>query len=66
MSKTILITEDDVQQNKVLEEKLNKEGFETADALDGDECITKGQEFLPNLILLDLFRIIEETLKLDD
>lgn len=50
----ILIAEDDLQLRSALQEKLHLEGFETALAIDGVECLKLGATFQPNIILLDL------------
>ena len=50
----ILIVEDEGFLRGVLTQKLQKEGFETIDAVDGEEGVKKVVEGMPDLILLDL------------
>jgi len=50
----ILIIEDDRTLQSALVEMLNKEGYETASAFDGDEGVQKAGTENPDLILLDL------------
>lgn len=54
MAKTILIIEDDKFLRELITQKLIKEGYETAEAIDGEEGIKKIKEGKPDLILLDL------------
>ena len=54
MASKILIVEDDKFLRELISRKLAKEGFEIAEAIDGEEGIQKAAEFLPDLILLDL------------
>jgi len=54
MLKTILIIEDDKFLRELITQKLIKEGYETSEAIDGEEGIKKIKEEKPGLILLDL------------
>ena len=54
MASKILIIEDDKFLRELISRKLVKEGFNIAEAIDGEEGIQKAGEFLPELILLDL------------
>jgi DNA-binding response OmpR family regulator len=54
MASKILIVEDDKFLRELISRKLTKEGFEIAEAVDGEEGIEKAAEFLPDLVLLDL------------
>lgn len=53
MSK-ILIIEDDKFLRELIIQKLGKEGFDLAEAADGEEGVRKMKEEKPNLVLLDL------------
>jgi DNA-binding response OmpR family regulator len=52
--KTILIVEDDKFLRDLMNQKLIREGFDTAEAVDGEEGIIKIKEVKPDLVLLDL------------
>lgn len=52
--KKILIVEDDRSLQSALVEMINREGFETASAFDGEEATEKIKETKPDLILLDI------------
>lgn len=54
MPKTILIIEDDKFLRELIAQKLSKEGYNTSEAVDGEEGIKKIQQEKPNLVLLDL------------
>ena len=54
MAKTILIVEDDKFLRELITQKLIKEGYETSEAIDGEEGIKKVKEGKPDLVLLDL------------
>jgi len=54
MARTILIIEDDKFLRELVIRKLIKEGYETSEAVDGEEGIKKIKEEKPDLILLDL------------
>src|SRR3989440_7607534 len=50
----VLIIEDERQLTEVLTYNLQREGYETIVAHDGQEGLRKAQTLLPDLILLDL------------
>ena len=50
----ILIVEDDKFLRELIVQKLIKEGYETSEAIDGEEGIKKIKEEKPDLVLLDL------------
>jgi two-component system phosphate regulon response regulator PhoB len=50
----VLIVEDERDMTEVLEYNLQRDGFETVVAHDGQEGLRKAQMLLPDLILLDL------------
>jgi two-component system phosphate regulon response regulator PhoB len=50
----ILIVEDEIPLIEILKYNLEKEGFRTAAATDGEEGLMLAVELAPNLILLDL------------
>ncbi len=54
MASKILIVEDDKFLRELISRKLVKEGYDIAEAIDGEEGIKKSEEFMPELILLDL------------
>ncbi|MGB2762369.1 MAG: response regulator [Minisyncoccales bacterium] len=54
MAKKILIIEDDRFLRKIIVKKLTLEGFQTLEALDGEEGMKKTKEEKPALVLLDL------------
>jgi DNA-binding response OmpR family regulator len=54
MAKKILVIEDDVDLNTVIELNLQKEGYITDHAYDGEEALKKVEEFQPDLIILDV------------
>ena len=54
MAKKILIVEDDKFLRELIARKLSEEGYETVEAIDGEEGIKKTKEAKPDLILLDL------------
>ena len=51
---TILITDDNPVNLKVVKAILDKNGYRTATAMDGAECIEATKKLKPNLILLDI------------
>ncbi len=53
MSK-ILVVEDDKFLREMITRKLNKEGYQVSQAVDGKEGLKKIKEIRPDLILLDL------------
>ena len=50
----ILIVEDDKFLRELIVKKLTGEGFETEEAIDGEDGIKKAKSVQPDLILLDL------------
>lgn len=54
MAKKILIIEDDKFLRELIARKLNNEGFDILEAVDGEDGIKKIKEGKPDLILLDL------------
>jgi len=53
MTPFVLIVEDETAISTLLEYNLQREGFETALAEDGDEALLMAEERVPDLILLD-------------
>ncbi|MDD5603934.1 MAG: response regulator [Eubacteriales bacterium] len=54
MEKKILIVDDEKNIVDILKFNLNKEGFETIEAYDGEDGLRKALELEPDLILLDI------------
>ncbi|MEA3344422.1 MAG: response regulator [Patescibacteria group bacterium] len=54
MGKKILVIEDDKFLRKVISLKLDREGYEVSEAVDGEKGAKKIKEEKPDLILLDL------------
>lgn len=54
MIKKILIIEDDKFLRELIVQKLIKEGYDAAEAIDGEEGIKKVKTVKPDLVLLDL------------
>ncbi len=54
MANKILVIEDDKFLRELIVKKLVKEGYETVEAIDGEEGIKKIKSEKPDLILLDL------------
>lgn len=54
MAKKILIVEDDKFLRELIAQKLIKEGYDIAEAVDGEKGIKSVKEEKPDLILLDL------------
>jgi len=54
MSKKILIIEDDKFLRELISRKISDEGFDVAEAVDGEEGVKKVKTEKPDLILLDL------------
>jgi DNA-binding response OmpR family regulator len=52
--KKILLVEDEVFLSSLLELKLSQEGFQVEKAMDGEEAFNMLENFMPDLILLDL------------
>ena len=73
MPKTILVIEDDKFLRELIVQKLIREGYETSEAVDGEEGMKKIKEEKPDLILLDLilpgidgFEVLTRMRKEDD
>jgi len=54
MAKKILIVEDDKFLRELISQKLVREGYDIAEAIDGEKGIKAVREEKPDLILLDL------------
>lgn len=54
MAKKILIIEDDKFLRELIARKLKREGYETSEAVDGEEGFKKIKTETPDLVLLDL------------
>lgn len=54
MGKKILFADDDKNLMEVLLLRFKKEGYETVDAYDGDEALTKMKVEKPDLVVLDI------------
>lgn len=54
MSKKILIVDDEKNIVDILKFNLNREGFATAEAYDGEQALQMVEEYKPDLILLDI------------
>jgi DNA-binding response OmpR family regulator len=54
MAAKILIVEDDKFLRELMTRKLNNDGFELEEAIDGEESLKKLETFKPDIILLDL------------
>ena len=54
MAKKILIVEDDKFLRELISQKLLKEGFDIAEAVDGEKGLQSIKEEKPDLVLLDL------------
>ena len=54
MAKKILIVEDDKFLRELIAQKLIKEGYDTVEAIDGEEGVKKVKEEKPDIVLLDL------------
>lgn len=54
--KTIVVVDDNEDLRKIVKRILDKEGFETILAADGDDCLAKIQEMgkNPDLVLMDI------------
>lgn len=54
MAHKILIVDDDKEIVEMLKVKLTQEGYETAEAYDGEKALEKVEKEDPDLVLLDL------------
>jgi CheY-like chemotaxis protein len=50
----ILLVEDNEMNRDMLSRRLERRGYEVGIAVDGEEAVSKAQEMLPDLILMDL------------
>lgn len=53
-NKKILLVEDDMFLSKIMEERLQDEGWDVNLAGNGEEGLQKAKSYLPHLILLDM------------
>lgn len=53
--KTVLVVEDDVALRKVLCDRLTDDGFNVAQAADGEEGLRQTEVKHPDIIILDIF-----------
>ena len=54
MAKTILIVEDEPRNLKLLRDLLQRFGYETMEATDGEQGVELARAKIPNLILMDI------------
>lgn len=54
MAKNILVIEDDKFLRELIVQKLIEEGYDAAEAVDGEEGVKKVKTVKPDLVLLDL------------
>jgi len=54
MAKKILVIEDDKFLRDLISQKLIKEGYDIAEAVDGEKGVESAKEEKPDLVLLDL------------
>jgi len=54
MAKTILIVEDEPRNLKLLRDLLQRFGYETLEATDGEQGVELASARIPNLILMDI------------
>lgn len=52
--KKILIVDDDSELLKVLEKRLQQEGYKVASAIRGREAVKKAKYYLPHVIVMDI------------
>ena len=52
--KIIIVVDDNQDLTRIIKRILDKEGYETITASNGDECLDKLKEVTPDLILLDI------------
>ncbi|MBU4351965.1 MAG: response regulator [Nanoarchaeota archaeon] len=55
MAKTIMIVDDEKEIRDLIEMVLKSEGFKLIKASNGKDCLTKLNQYKPDLILLDFF-----------
>lgn len=54
MKKKIFIVDDTADTVELLKKRFSAEGYDTCEAYDGEECLEKVKEYLPDIILLDV------------
>ncbi len=54
MAKKILVVEDDRFLRELITQKLNREGYDVSEAVDGEDGVKKADEVKPDAILMDL------------
>jgi two-component system cell cycle response regulator DivK len=54
MSQRVLVVEDDEDNRRIVTKILTLDGYEVAEAVDGQQALTMTREWHPDLILLDL------------
>jgi two-component system cell cycle response regulator DivK len=63
MAKTILIVEDEPRNTKLLRDLLQKFGYETLEAMDGQQGVKTAGEKLPDIILMDIMMPVMDGLE---
>lgn len=63
MDKTILIADDNIEIVKILKPYIEREGFKTIIALDGQDTLIKFNQHKPQLVLLDIMMPIIDGLE---
>ena len=53
-NKLILIADDDTDFKEILSTKLLKEGYDIAEAANGQEAVNKAKSLLPDLVVMDI------------
>jgi two-component system cell cycle response regulator DivK len=54
MAKRVLVVEDDEDNRRIVTKILTLEGFEVAEAIDGQQALAMVRDWRPHLVLLDL------------
>ena len=54
MGKRVLVVEDDEDNRRIVTKILTLDGFEVAEAIDGQQALAMARDWKPDLILLDL------------
>ncbi len=52
--KKILIADDVLDTVELIRKRLRHEGYDTAEAYDGEECVKRARDYNPDLIILDI------------
>jgi two-component system cell cycle response regulator DivK len=63
MAKTILIVEDEPRNTKLLRDVLQKFGYETLEAMDGQQGVKIAGDKLPDIILMDIMMPVMDGLE---